>query len=118
MAARPRGRRSALDRDLFFSREWSYRALVDRGFMARRRKPTQSKAARGRGRARAKDLERARSPVGRARAHPFEQALAAVSKLLTAIDRPAAVIGGVAVIAHGFARATADIDVAVVAGPD
>lgn len=31
--------------------------------------------------------------------------------------RPATIIGGVAVIAHGFARFTADIDVAVVATP-
>ena len=31
---------------------------------------------------------------------------------------PGAIIGGVAVIAHGFARATADIDLAVVAQPD
>ncbi len=47
----------------------------------------------------------------------FSCALAAVGAWLESLDRPAAVIGGVAVIAHGFARLTADVDAAVVTSP-
>lgn len=39
-------------------------------------------------------------------------------KYLDRLECPNSIIGGVAVIAHGFARATADIDAAVVATPD
>jgi hypothetical protein len=86
--------------------------------MVRRRKSAQPKTARGGRSTRSKDLEKPRPSVGRARGQPFERALAAVGKLADAIEWPCAVIGGVAVIAHGFARATADIDLAVVAGTD
>jgi len=47
---------------------------------------------------------------------PFSEALAAVARFLKATARPAAVIGGVAVIARGFARSTIDIDATVAAG--
>ena len=86
--------------------------------MARRRKPAEPKTARSRRSAGAKTVERPRSAIGRAREQPFEAALAAVGRLIDALERPSVVIGGVAVIAHGFARATADIDLAVVAAPE
>ncbi|HEY1088287.1 MAG TPA: hypothetical protein VGE37_11350, partial [Archangium sp.] len=46
---------------------------------------------------------------------PRDKALAALVKVLAGLDRPAAVIGGIAVIAWGFARLTADIDCAIAA---
>lgn len=47
----------------------------------------------------------------------FVEALKAVGRFLVATRRPGALIGGVAVIAHGFARATADIDASVAGEP-
>ena len=44
---------------------------------------------------------------------PQERALVDVAHVLDKLDRPSAVIGGIAVIAWGFARFTADIDCAV-----
>lgn len=86
--------------------------------MARRRKPAQSKTARARGGTRSKSVARTGAQVGRSSTQPFEKALKAVVRLIAAIEQPAAVIGGIAVVAHGFARTTADIDLAVVAAPD
>ncbi|MBI5546972.1 MAG: nucleotidyltransferase [Deltaproteobacteria bacterium] len=48
----------------------------------------------------------------------FREALQAVERFLDASGRPAAVIGGVAVIAYGFARSTVDIDASVAIEPD
>ncbi len=46
---------------------------------------------------------------------PQETALADVARVLKRLDAPSAVIGGVAVIAWGHARLTADIDCAIAA---
>jgi hypothetical protein len=48
----------------------------------------------------------------------FREALEAVGRFLDASNRPSAVIGGVAVMAHGFARFTADIDASVAIEPE
>ena len=86
--------------------------------MAARRKRSQPKAARRERPPRARDLAKDR-PAHRTAADKgqFQQALAAVARFLDASGRPTAIIGGVAVIAHGFARFTADIDACVVADP-
>lgn len=86
--------------------------------MATRRNRPQPKAARRERPPRARDLAKDR-PAHRTVADqgPFHQALAAVAAFLDASGRPTAIIGGVAVIAHGFARFTADIDACVVADP-
>ena len=47
-----------------------------------------------------------------------ERALADVTHVLEAIEHPSAIIGGIAVIAWGFARFTADIDCAIAASSD
>lgn len=86
--------------------------------MASRRKPAQSKTARARGGASSKNLAGAGAKIRRSPSQPFENALKAVVRLISALEQPAAIIGGIAVIAHGFARATGDIDLAVVALPD
>jgi hypothetical protein len=49
---------------------------------------------------------------------PFVEALAAVARFLETTGHPAAVIGGVAVIARGFARSTIDIDATIAASTD
>ncbi len=49
---------------------------------------------------------------------PFLATLAAVAAFLRATQKPAAVIGGVAVIARGFARSTIDIDATVAASTE
>lgn len=49
------------------------------------------------------------------RAPGFLDALRALASALDDLDAPAMIIGGVAVIAHGFPRLTADIDATVVA---
>ena len=54
---------------------------------------------------------------GEARSAPQERALVDVTRVLERLDRPSAVIGGIAVIAWGFPRFTADIDVAIAAEP-
>ena len=64
-------------------------------------------------------------PTGRARAKalsrgvqaglPQERALADVTHVLEGLEHPFAIIGGIAVIAWGFARLTADIDCTVAA---
>lgn len=59
------------------------------------------------------------SPVRRGRREgagalsPQEQALRDVSLAIDALEQPAAIIGGIAVISHGFSRLTSDIDCAV-----
>lgn len=58
---------------------------------------------------------RARAVRARHRASPQERALADVTAVLGALDAPSAVIGGIAVIAWGFARFTGDIDCAIAA---
>lgn len=58
---------------------------------------------------------RAASRGSKARSSPQERALVDVAHVLAELDRPSAVIGGIAVIAWGFARFTADIDCAVAA---
>ncbi len=47
----------------------------------------------------------------------FLEALEAVAGFLSGTGRPGAIIGGVAVIAHGFARTTVDIDASLVGEP-
>jgi hypothetical protein len=84
--------------------------------MARRKQPAQSKASRGRRRAGSRRLERAGEEDGKA-PEPFQTALAAVAGLIKRLRHPCTVIGGLAVVAHGHARTTADIDLAVVAEP-
>ncbi len=82
--------------------------------MAARRKPAAKKAPRRGRQTRRRAVEAPRrSPVDRS---PFLEALAAVAQFLAATGRPAAIIGGVAVIARGFARSTIDIDATVAAG--
>lgn len=62
---------------------------------------------------------RSRAPAVRTRGAGLqEEALTAVAKALRELDRPAAVIGGIAVIAWGYARLTSDIDCAVLGHPD
>ena len=58
-------------------------------------------------------MAKARPTNRKVGAEGYAAALADVAALVEALGHPAAIIGGVAVIAHGFARATADIDVAV-----
>lgn len=48
----------------------------------------------------------------------FTAALADLMRLLDTVGHPGIVIGGIAVIAHGFARTTGDIDASVLATPD
>jgi hypothetical protein len=45
----------------------------------------------------------------------LEETAGAVAAVLRKIGHPAAVIGGIAVIAHGHARATSDVDCAIAA---
>ena len=52
----------------------------------------------------------------RARPPRFLDALAAVQRALERIPSPSMIIGGVAVIAHGVPRFTADVDAAIAAG--
>jgi hypothetical protein len=47
-----------------------------------------------------------------------EEALADVARALEELERPAAIIGGIAVIAWGYPRLTSDIDCAVLGTPD
>ena len=54
-------------------------------------------------------------PRGSSARRAQERALADVTHVLDALENPAAVIGGIAVIAWGFARLTADIDCAIAA---
>ncbi|WP_309891374.1 nucleotidyl transferase AbiEii/AbiGii toxin family protein [Archangium sp.] len=56
---------------------------------------------------------RAASGGSKTRGPPQERALVDVADVLDKLDRPSAVIGGIAVIAWGYARFTADIDCAV-----
>lgn len=86
--------------------------------MAGRRKSDQSKTARVRGGASPTNVARAQGKVRHPPAHSFQKALKAIIRLISALDHPAAVIGGIAVLAHGFARTTGDIDLAVGAGPE
>jgi hypothetical protein len=51
-------------------------------------------------------------PGGRAKGRQ-QRALADVARVLDGLDRPSAIIGGIAVIAWGYARFTADIDCAI-----
>ncbi len=53
-------------------------------------------------------------PRGRAQGRQ-ERALADVARVLEGLEQPSAVIGGIAVIAWGYARLTADIDCAIAA---
>ena len=76
--------------------------------MAGRKKRLQSTAPR-------KNRSSRPRAVGAARG-AFSRALGAVMQFLDALERPSAIIGGVAVIAHGFARTTADIDACVAIG--
>jgi hypothetical protein len=79
--------------------------------MAGRRRRAHAKTARGGRRRGAADL----GAVGKQfKTRAFRAALQAVVDTLDEIARPSAVIGGLAVIAHGFARSTADIDAAIV----
>lgn len=80
--------------------------------MARRPKRAQPQAPRRRRPARTGQVGKAR---GGKRQDPFTKALRAVADFVEKSEYPATIIGGVAVIAHGFARATADIDVALLA---
>lgn len=85
--------------------------------MARRSKRIQPKTARSRRRAGAKNLGGAGEKDPRAPLGHLEKALGSVARFISAAGAPSAVIGGVAVIAHGVARFTADIDIAVVIEP-
>jgi len=78
--------------------------------MADRRRRAHPKTPRPRRRAGATNL----GPASK-RHHPaaFRAALQAVVDTLDEVARPSAIIGGVAVIAHGFARFTADIDASI-----
>ncbi len=53
-------------------------------------------------------------PRGRAKGRQ-QRALADVARVLAKLDRPSAIIGGIAVISWGYARFTADIDCAICA---
>lgn len=76
--------------------------------MAARKNPAGARQERTRGKARPRAVPSAAAPkLGRA--------LRSVASVLERIDREHAVIGGVAVIAWGFARTTADIDCAIAA---
>jgi hypothetical protein len=79
-----------------------------------RTKTPRGKRPRGRTSSRvvAKGRTRARAPTA------FERALASANEFIEAVGSPAAIIGGVAVIAWGRARSTTDIDVAFVGSPD
>jgi len=57
-------------------------------------------------------------PRGSAARRAQERALADVTHVLEALERPSAIIGGIAVIAWGFSRFTADIDCAIAASSD
>lgn len=71
-----------------------------------KRPPRKPAAARRTG---SKAVPRGRAP-GRQ-----ERALADVARVLEGLEQPSAVIGGIAVIAWGYARLTADIDCAIAA---
>lgn len=72
------------------------------------RKRVPGKQGTGR-RAGAKAVSRG-APKGRQ-----HRALADVARVLEGLDRPSAIIGGIAVISWGYARFTADIDCAIAA---
>ena len=82
--------------------------------MAPRGKRPQPKASRARRGAGATPVDRA-GPKNRTIGpkKPFIRALAEVMRFLNATRRPSSIIGGVAVIAHGVARFTADIDASI-----
>ena len=86
--------------------------------MADRRKPKEPRETRGGRRPRAKAMATPRARAREGSASAFRRALSTVARFLEATSRPAAILGGVAVIAHGYARFTADIDIAVVAQPE
>lgn len=75
--------------------------------MVSRRKPGTTKASRRSRPARRRAVEAPR--------RPFREALEGVARFLKATGRPSVIIGGVAVIARGFARSTIDIDATVAA---
>lgn len=82
--------------------------------MVRRNQRAQSKTSRRGGAARPGAVGRARDSKRTPAA--LTGGLRAVAKFLDASLFPAAVIGGIAVIAHGYARSTVDVDVAIAAG--
>jgi hypothetical protein len=81
--------------------------------MAGRRKRAQPKTPRSQRGARASAVAKA---VARDEG-PYTRALKAVAAWLEHLEAPAALIGGAAVIAHGVARFTADIDAAIATDP-
>ncbi len=85
--------------------------------MQRGKKPKRSPAkGKGRGRS-AKSLGEGRSGLGKEKGSRFEQALTELTAFLDGCGAPAAVIGGIAVVAWGFGRSTLDIDVAIAFAP-
>ncbi len=81
--------------------------------MAGRRKRVQPKTPR-------RERSRRASAVAKAVARdegPYTRALSSVAAWLEHVEAPAALIGGAAVIAHGVARFTADIDAGIAADP-
>lgn len=83
--------------------------------MVRVHKPVQSKASRKAGRAGPKNVGGARPTKRKAPQGKLASVAAALTALFKKVDRPAYVIGGIAVIAHGYSRNTNDVDAAVVA---
>lgn len=82
---------------------------------ARKSKRTKADSRHGR-RPRGRAVEKTRA-TSRPKS-PFVETLRAVQRFLALTQRPGLIIGGVAVIARGFARATIDIDATVVASID
>jgi hypothetical protein len=80
--------------------------------MATRKRKAGSKPGTSR-RASPRVVRGSRKASSATRRTPQELALADVARVIAALDAPAAVIGGIAVISYGFARLTNDIDCAV-----
>lgn len=85
--------------------------------MAGRPKRVQSKASRRKGSRGPPNLGGSRAKAGKNPVGHLEKALESVARFIAAARAPSTVIGGIAVIAHGVARFTSDIDVAVVIDP-
>lgn len=84
--------------------------------MAARKSKRTKAAPRSRRRPSRRIVEKTR-PTARTKS-PFVETLRAVQRFLALTKRPGLIIGGVAVIARGFARATIDIDATVATSVD
>ena len=85
--------------------------------MPSRKKPGRSKAKRTRRRGASRPLGPRRSSSSKTKASGFEQALTDLTAFFEAVGAPAAIIGGIAVIAWGFGRSTLDVDAAIAVPP-